>query len=186
MTKELNPPRRPPARARLGRLASVAGVIAALTAPLAMPGSARAAEPIREGTILSGTGQSPANFWVRGMEGCVGAPTCSVWLQSGCEAALAGADPALHASIVDVAELAGTERELDVEDGVGLNWGRVIVQFWTDGSENPMAALYCEELFARPSRWDCVFGCTVRIPPGAKFMTVTSSPDNTNIHWTLT
>ena len=163
----------------------VAAVLAALATPVWSPGAVRAEEPVRSGMIVSGTGSSPANFWVRGMEGCVGAPTCSAWLQSGCEPALAGPDPALHASIVDVAELAGTERDFDVRGGLGINWGQVIVQFWTDGSENPMAALYCEELFAAESRWDCAHGCMVRIPAGAKFMTVSSGPDNTNIHWTL-
>lgn len=173
-------------RVRVLRLALLSGLLAALASPVAVPSPVRAEEPVRSGTIVSGTGATPVNFWVRGMEGCVGAPTCSAWLQSGCEPALAGADPALHASIVDVAELAGTERDLDIRGRVGINWGYVIVQFWTDGSENPMAALFCQEVFAKPLRWGCDYGCTVRIPADAKFMTVTSSPDNTNIYWTLT
>ena len=172
-------------RGRLLRLVVLGGLLSALAVP-GLPAPVRADEPVRSGTIVSGTGSSPANFWVRGMEGCVGAPACSAWLQSGCEPALAGADPALHASIVDVADLAGTEREFDVRGGVGINWGRVVLQFWTDGSENPMAALWCEELFATASRWECAYGCTLPLPAGAKFMTISSGPDNTNIHWTLT
>ena len=171
---------------RTTRIISLIAVLIALVGTSALSGPVRADGPVRSGTILSGTGPSPANLWVRGMEGCVGAPTCAAWLQTGCDGALAGADPALHASIVDVAEVADTERRLDIQGGVGINWGRVIVQFWTDGSENPMAVLWCKELFANESLWDCAHGCTVRIPPGAKFMTVSSSPDNTKVDWTLT
>ena len=186
MTRYLRHPRSESRRGRALRHLLAAGALAMLAVPMASPGPARAAEPVRSGTILSGTGSSPANFWVRGMDGCVGAPACAAWLQTGCEPALAGSDPALHASIVDVAELAGSERRFGIRGGVGINWGRVIVQFWTDGSENPMAALYCEELFATPSRWSCGYGCIVTIPAGAKFMTVSSGPDNTDIRWTLT
>src|SRR5687767_8808274 len=101
---------------------------AALAAALiaAVPFSpVHAAAPVRSGTILSGTGETPANPWVRGLEGCVGAPACSTWLQSGCAPALAGANPTLHASIVDVTDLAddGTSRLLRVHRDVGVNGG---------------------------------------------------------------
>jgi hypothetical protein len=149
----------------------------------------RAATPQRSGTILSGTGWSPANVWVRGMEGCLGAPTCSAWMQSGCSTALAGTNPAVHAAIVDVAALADnrTERVLTVEGGVGINWGYYIVQFWTKAE----GSLDCGEILAsRLDSWACggTYSrrrCAFRVPAGARWMTITSSPDNTNIRWKL-
>ena len=162
----------------------VLSAIAALA--LALPPSVRAGEPLRSGTILSGTGETPGNPWVRGMEGCVGAPTCSTWLQSGCAPALAGGDPALHASIVDVADFAdgATPRVLDFRSGPGLNWGTVTVQFWT------YTTYWCEEVLAsRFDTWDCENyrgECHFEIPSTAEWMTISSRTDNTNITWTLT
>lgn len=156
----------------------------------------RAAAPVRSGTILSGTGETPANPWVRGMEGCVGAPACSAWLQSGCAPALAGADLALHASIVDDADLADgvTERRLTVHRGVGLSGGPLTVQLWSRSDEWDMidepAGLdgqWCWELLA--DRLECrAFpnGCSLVIPADAEFMTITARPDGTSRTWTLT
>jgi hypothetical protein len=142
-----------------------------------------AAPRLRSGTIVSGTGESPANFWVKGMEGCVGAPTCSTWLQSQCSPALAGKNPALHASIVDVADLAGGSRErvFWVQQGVGINWGRYIIQFWTGTKLSSYR--WCREMLdARVSGYAY---SRFRIPSGARWMTITSSPDNTQIKWNL-
>jgi hypothetical protein len=159
----------------------------ALMATVQSASPVRAEGPLRSGTIVSGTGESPANFWVRGMEGCVGAPACSAWLQSACHPALAAQDPAVHASIVDVADLADdvTQRVLDVRDGIGINWGHFIVQFWTG---TVLARWhYCGEIVDRRlTSWQCGGAlCTFRIPSDARWMTITSSPDNTNIRWTL-
>ncbi len=170
---------------RIVRLFLVAGILSALAAPVALPSSARASEPLRSGTILSGTGESPGSPWVRGMEGCVSAPSCSTWLQSGCVPALAGGDPALHASIVDVADFAGgaTPRVLDVRNGAGLNWGTVTVQFWT------MTQYWCAEVLgSRFDTWDCAGyrgECHFVMPREAEWMTITSRTDNTSISWTL-
>src|SRR5688500_20387211 len=121
----------------------VLALLAAKLLALASCSPVSAATPLRAGTIVSGTGESPANVWVRGMEGCVGAPACSAWLQSGCSPALAGQDPALHASIVDVADLADTDRVLRFQSGIGINWGSVIIQFWT---ETALGDYFCDEI----------------------------------------
>lgn len=156
----------------------------------------RADARLRSGTIISGTGGSPANFWVRGMEGCVGAPACSAWLQSACGPALARKDPALHASIVSVGGLADgvSERVLNVRGGVGVNWGYFIVQFWT-GSETFTRRPCSEILSSRTTSWECDddrewpnptrVTCKLPIPRHARWMTITSSPDNTDLNWAL-
>ena len=152
---------------------------------------ARAATPLRSGTIVSGTGESPASPWVRGMEGCVGAPACSAWLQSGCHPGLAGRNPSVHASIVDVGKLADTDRVLRAQGGVPINWGRFVVQFWTGTEDLGSAGVWCQEIVgARVSSWQCapryaISPCTLRIPRNAKWMTISSSPDNMNINWNL-
>ena len=117
------------------------------------------------------------------MEGCVGAPTCSAWLQSMCSSTLAGQNPAVHASIVDVAELAyeDTERTLRVRGEIGINWGTFMVQFW-DGWCNEIASgriygRHCAEKYKV---------CRFHIPSGAKWMTISPTPDNMSISWALT
>jgi hypothetical protein len=160
----------------------------------AIPSSVRAEEPLRSGTIVGGVGETPVSLYVRGMEGCVGAPTCAAWLQSACHPAVAGADPALHAAIVDVGDLADglTERTLEFRPGPGLNWGRFIVQFW-DRTYLAFSGRseWCSELLAsRMNNWERGtyrgYHWTFEIPRGAQWMTITSSPDNTNIRWELT
>ena len=165
---------------------------------IATPSAVRADQPLRSGTILSGMGETPANPWVTGMEGCVGVPTCSAWLQSGCAPALAGADPALQASIVDVADLADgvTVRHIEVQEDAGLNGGARMVQFWSgkgmeayDVVDEPagLDGEGCRELLAhRLDKWDGWTGSTFRIPAAATFMTISSSTDSTNTTWTLT
>lgn len=171
-----------------------------LLATMAAPSSpARAEEPLRSGTVVSGTGETPASPWVRGMEGCVGAPTCSAWLQSGCAPAMAGADPALHASIVDVADLADgvTARSYDQQQR-GLDSGPVIVQFWRTSSEYDVVdepagldGQWCEELVSsRFTTPNCPRsrsgGCEIVIPVAAEFMTVNPRPDRVKLEWRLT
>jgi len=172
-------------------------MLAAMSALLvAVPSSARAEEPLRSGTIVGGVGETPASLYVRGMEGCVGAPTCAAWLQSACHPALAGTDPALHAAVVDVGDLAdgSTERVLEFRGGVGLSRGHFIVQFWDETSLGvPLGRPWewCSEILAsRMSNWD---GGTYRggvwtfeIPRGAQWMTITSSPDTIATTWKLT
>lgn len=161
---------------------------------LAMPSSVRAGDPLRSGTIVSGTGATGGSpGW--GMDGCVGAPTCWAWYMSACDSRLAGQDPATMSSIVDIEEVvdANPDRILEVRDGVGLNWGQFRVQFWTE-TGHPGGQGACREILeGRLTSWDCQRSrnysqtrCELRIPYYAHWMTITSSPDNTNIHWTLT
>lgn len=97
-------------------------------------------------------------------------------------------------SIVDIEEVVDADptRVLYVRDGQGPNWGRFLVQFWT-GTGHPGGQGPCEEIMgSRLTSWDCQRSddyrenrCELLIPYYAKWMTITSSPDNTNIHWTL-
>lgn len=196
MTESLKVCRR---RARRLIGAALAGLLTALAAPATFPVAVLASEPLRSGTVVSGTGETPANPWISGMEGCVGAPTCSAWLQSGCAPAMAGADPALHASIVDVADLADgvTARSYDQQQR-GLDSGPVIVQFWSTSSEYDVVdepagldGQWCEELVAsRLTTSNCPRsrsgGCEVVIPVDATFMTVNPRPDRVKLEWRLT
>ena len=142
-------------------------------------------EPARSGTIVGGSG-----WFVEGqVGGCQLAPDCAAWVQSDCDPALTEREPAWMASIVDVAELADgrTRRifEWGAGDPWGLMWGGTVVQFWQED---------CTEM--RGHRWrstDCdgdatgrdCWSTTIRIPLYAKWMTVSSSPDNLNVSWTL-
>lgn len=176
-----------------------AGIVALLALPVTPLSAARANQTLRSGTIVSGTGETVANPWVTGMEGCVGAPTCSAWLQSGCAPALAGADPALHTSIVDVADLADgvTPRVLRTRRGVPISGGgTLVVQFWTrsdqwDFIDEPagLDGERCWELLDDRLTWpECpsfVEGCTFRIPAAAEFITISAEPDTTEHTWTL-
>jgi hypothetical protein len=158
-------------------------LLALIAALLAAPSStARAAGASRSGTIVSGVGWSPASVWVRGMEGCVGAPSCSAWLQSACSPALAGKSPAVDASIVGVASFADGRslRTLRLEGVVGINWGQVIIQFWR------ATPLDCGEMLESRLTCSVYYGfCSFRIPSGARWTTITATPDNTLVDWTL-
>ena len=179
------------------RLLVLAAILATLTMPAALPSAVRAGEPLRSGTILSGQGETAGNPWVRGMEGCVGVPTCSAWLQSSCAPALAGVDPALQASIVDVADLADgvTLRRIEVEEDAGLNGGARMIQFWSgtgmeewDVVDEPagLDGEGCNELLEhRLDQWDGWYPSAFRIPAGATFMTISSSTDTTHAAWSL-
>lgn len=179
------------------RMAAVAVGLAAFVA-VSLPASARGQEVLRSGTIVSGVGETQVSLYVRGMEGCAGAPTCAAWLQSACHPALVGTDHAVHAAIVDVAELADgtTERTLEFDRGTAaLSPGHFIVQFWdhtylaVSGGEWE----WCSEILdRRMSNWDGATSGTMRgdswtfeIPERAHWMTITSSPDNLVINWQL-
>lgn len=177
---------------RIAVAAALVAVAAALAGMLVAPSPVRAEEPVRSGTIHGGVGETPISPWVRGMEGCVGAPTCSAWLQSGCDPALAGMEPALQAAVVDVGDLAdNTERTLTLHGDLVVFGNRYTVQFWIN-SDDPLSGYWCEEIFDLRFRpWDCPhdyirFECPVRIPPHAKWMTITASPETAAMSWTLT
>ena len=171
----------------------LAVLLAALAMVVALPTGGRAAEPQRAGTISGGVGETPISPWVRGMEGCVGAASCSAWLQSGCAPELAGVDPAFQAAIVDVGDLAGGgERTLSIRPEAVVFGARYTVQFWTE-SHLLMRWDWCYELLdLRFRSWECGGGgfsdysCHFRIPDEAKWMTITSTPENALTSWSLT
>jgi hypothetical protein len=107
------------------------GFVIALVAmaTMGLPGVARSSPavgaPLRSGTIVGGPD-------TMGSAPCGLVPECAAWLQSGCNPALAGRDPALHSSIVDVTELAdGTTRRV-FEYTKAVLWSGVFLQFWDD------------------------------------------------------
>ena len=169
----------------------VAGILTASAVPMALANSTRAAEPQMSGQIVGGVGETPISPWVRGAEGCVGAATCSTWLQSGCAPNLGGIDPAFQAAVVDVGALAdSSERTLVLHPEVVVFGARYTVQFWIN-SDAPLNGYWCEEILdLRFHSWDCfrhIAGveCQIRIPPHARWMTITSSPENIKTSWTL-
>lgn len=146
----------------------------AIAAPLAADAGSK---PTRSGTIVSGIlTTSPA--W-----DCSFVPDCRAWIQTGCDPALTGRDPAWLTSIEDVAELADgkKQRTFEIREGepAGAVLGGVVVQFWRDS---------CVEV----GRWHSYdvatsqfwFRTTFKIPSGVRWMTVTGN-DNVNIVWTL-
>lgn len=174
---------------RAGRLAVLTAVLATFAVPGAAPAAVRAAGPQRSGTIHGGVGDTPITPGVRGAEGCVGAPACSAWLQSGCVPHLTGANPALQAAIVDVGGLADNrERTLDLARGTVVFGARYTVQFWTS-SYDPSWGYGCKEILDRRfvAGWDCIrtTSCRFRIPPHARWMTIAASPENLTTQWTL-
>ena len=176
---------------RLSVLAGVAAMTLALMTPVSSS-AVRADGPLRSGTITGGVGETPASPWVRGMEGCVGAASCSTWLQSGCAPELAGTDPALQSAIVDVGDLADSrERTLAIRPELVVFGARYTVQFWTE-SDLLWRWDWCREILElRFVSWECRrtpggAECSLRIPAHARWMTITSSPENMKTTWTLT
>jgi hypothetical protein len=199
-------------RAAVGLLTICIGAGLALNAPRAnakdVPAPAAAAGTPSTSLATGDAGVAPLSgtiidgvFTTSPAVGCHVAPDCAAWAAAGCPGALAGVDPALHASIVAVEGRAGTPRAFEVRRGTGesILLGGVEVQFWTNR---------CTEI--QPSWnsfWDCrldpacsskrryVDGTglyigrewvrtTLSIPAGSAWMTV-SANDNLNIDWTL-
>lgn len=194
------------ARRAHGRLVAVLAVlIGALTMAAAPPAPAREQPPL-SGTIISGvltTGPAVE---------CGLQPDCLPWLQSGCQPALAGSDPAWLTAIVDVTRRADgrTRQTLVIRTGPphGRILGGVFVQFWrSDCTEVRSASWHsfydcgpgrdpyrpygprppCEQhrtADAIGHRLDWV-RTRFRIPRGVAWMTI-SANDNINIRWSLT
>lgn len=166
---------------------AVLGLVVCSAAIGAAQPSAAGPKPLRFGTIEGGTGA-----WRE--SGCAHAADCQAWLLSRCNPALAGIEPAVTASIVDVGSLANgrTRRTLYTTAPKIPPWGlwpNVVVQFWrqscteidiptfdTPGSGtrcryDPFPAIRCEGL---------------RIPRGAKWMTLSGTLTTAHLTWTLT
>src|SRR5688500_3266235 len=94
--------------------------------------SAAGPKPLRSGTIEGGTGVIFAGGQPAGERwGCEYAAECRAWLESSCNPALTGREPALTASIVDVGALADgrTDRSFRWTAPYLVHPGAVI-QFW--------------------------------------------------------
>lgn len=128
-------------------------------------------EPIRSGTVLN-----PANY--TGPSNCGAAPDCRTWLESRCNARLAGVDPAAFASIVDVRALAGSRRRIEAEGAFGAWMSGAKYEFWSRDCRRvgyvlvdraPYGSTEC-----RHSTWS-EWRCDVTIPRAAAWMTVPGS-----------
>lgn len=161
---------------------------AAVAATFGLQGvpSGAAPAPARSGTILGGWAPGAA-YLGPSPRGCMWTAECLAWRASGCDPALAGRDPGLHDSIVDVRGLASRTRLWRFAlrpDGptsaAPLVIGGLTVELWT-ASCRPLG-----EVGNVPgSSTGIEEPVTFRIPPGAAWMTVASS-DNTTLRWTLT
>jgi hypothetical protein len=154
--------------------------------------SVAAPKPVRSGTIVSGfyiphQGVGPVPT-------CDTVPTCAAWQASGCNAALAGREPAVGASIVPVRDLANGRTPRRFAFSMGLpaawSWGYVTLQFWRSD---------CTEALPVRSTWRsssgrCELGVSGRdcgeawflISRTTAWVTVTPTGDNVNIDWSLT
>ena len=174
---------------RTRMLLAAALAIAMITA---LPSRAQAT-PARSGMIVGGLGGSERGIGWPGqaVEGeCQIAPDCLAWLESGCDPALAGREPAVMASIVDVAGLADGRAprffSLSSFGGQGLRWGQVLVQFWRDEGTHMYPWFNCSEIAGTRflTGYDRSPSASV-VPADAKWMTVTSNFDNVNVVWRL-
>lgn len=177
---------------RIGLAAAVA--LAAITMTGARPSAARQ-EPARSGTI-AGWGAT----WVAMSNGAAkdcewtdwngpGNPECLAWLRSGCDPALAGRNPAVTASIENVAELAdGTPREFDWRAFSYPGWstgGGVMIQLWREDCTEIRSSKWLSVEWHGPGRWTNRTNTTFPIPSDAEWMTVTTN-DTANLRWRLT
>ena len=156
--------------------------------------SAAGPKPLRTGTIEGGTGVVFAGEQPAGERwGCAYAVDCQAWLQSGCNPALAGHDPVLTASIVDVRALADgrAHRSFQWSAPAKVHPGAVI-QFWrrncTELSKADRHTLELDEgCESRQMPPDGVTRCgPLRIPRGARWMTVSGYWTTVHLTWTLT
>lgn len=150
------------------------------------PRATVAAPPqVRSGTIVGGTGVIFAGEQPAGERwGCEYAAECQAWLQSNCNPALAGHDPVLTASIVDVGALA------DGRTPRSFRWGApslvhpgAVIQFWReDCTEIPNTERHTHN----PYKNRCGTCEPFPIPGGATWMTVSGNWTTAHLTWTLT
>jgi hypothetical protein len=171
------------------------GLVAGSAAIWTANPSFAAPKPLRSGTIVGGsgvriwTGQPSADGAIE-RTGCEYAVDCRSWLLSGCQPALAGRDPVLTASIVDVRSLANgrTRRFLEMTAPRVPPWGLwpgADIQFWRqdcteigNGQRMIGTGLTC----AGRTAGRCV---EFRIPKGARWMTLSAHATTARLSWTL-
>lgn len=177
---------------RIGLAVAVAVAAIIAVGPRA---SAARQEPTRSGTITGWGATWVAMFngeardcqwseWVAGAN-----PECAAWLQSGSNPALAGRNPAVTASIENVAEFADgtTPRHFDWRaigyPGFGIGGG-VVVQLWRKDCTEIRSSKWRSAEWYGPGRWSNRSSTTFPIPSDAKWMTVTTN-DTANLRWNL-
>ena len=161
------------------------GLIIGSVATAAAPPSAAGPKPLRSGTIVGGTGVIVAGDQPAGERwGCEYTADCQAWLQSGCQPALAGREPALTASIVDVGALADgrTRRSFAWHAPSWVHPGAVI-EFWR---KDCTEIANVERHTHNPYLNRCGTCEPLRIPRGAKWMTVSGNWTTVQLSWTLT
>jgi hypothetical protein len=164
----------------VGRNKRRVGMVLAATLAISFIGSSPAeAATLRSGKILGGyivlSGQNHLG------PGCALTPDCRVWLESKCDPALAGLDPALYTSIVNVQSLAGSTvlRKVTLHrdsTSVVPNYGGLTVQFWSSACR-PTSSSLIQVVHGKPAP-------RFRVPRGTKWMTVASF-DAISVSWTL-
>lgn len=144
-------------------------LVATLIALIPMPAQSASADnqPARSGTIVSGSFSGFGGGYPRG---CEMTADCRAWLASGCDPALAGRDPALEASIEDVADLAHPATLWIFEHAPGAA-AYATVEFWQQD---------CTEIGRTRSEGGSVF---LGIPASARWMTVTGYTYNPWAVW---
>jgi hypothetical protein len=165
---------------RLLAISAITTVLAGAVADQALAG------PVRSGAVLGGpidTGPSTS---------CAVAVECAAFLASGCQPALAGHDPAIQTSIVDVEDLAGRSvtRRFVVRPGAargveaGLVIGGFVIEFWKADCEevDPARPIFDESRTYFP--WYIRTSARFKIPAGAAWMTA-AADDNVLIRWEL-
>jgi hypothetical protein len=176
------------------RTISATILLALILAPAQIAAAAPDQEPLRSGTIEGGTGvitgggppwENPAVQ----RSGCQYALDCLAWVQSDCDPALAGHNPALTASIVAVGNLADgrTRRSFrTVGPPIPPLWPGAVVQLWRQN---------CTEILhaKRHTNSSCESGVSTRtrckafrIPTGARWMTVSGNATTVHLSWALT
>ncbi|HUR49310.1 MAG TPA: hypothetical protein VMY88_07285 [Acidimicrobiales bacterium] len=158
--------------------------IAALSM-FASPSTATAPKPAPSGTIEGGTGVIFAGEQPAGERwGCEYAAECRAWLKSKCKPALAGRDPALTASIVDVGALADghTRRSFRWRAGAKVHPG-ALIQFWRQNcTEIPDTERHTHNPYINR----CGTCEPFPIPNGARWMTVSGNWTTVHFTWSLT
>lgn len=154
-------------------------------------------EPVRRsGTIVTGVEWFYEYVLGEETQGCETAPDCQAWLETGCEPTVTGRNPAVMASIENVADLADgiTPWRFEFQADWDCCTGWAVVQFWQqDCTEIPDSRWHSAKCSDNSCRTT-----DLRIPESAEWMTVTGFPAHpwigelisgtgwATLEWTLT
>ena len=163
-----------------------------LIAACLAPGSSAVAA---QGRALSGTVITGSAEWPDYGPLCEKAPDCQAWLQSDCSRVLAGREPALMTSIVDVRALGPGVTRASLGYGsmvpsglpwVVPQWTGVVVEFWDQGCREISDTYWSASLCVAAERDDCR-SPILAIPTAARWITVGGLyAGNPPTWWTLT